>query len=258
MLKPVSDPVRGFVFVQIVFLILRMCDEVDAGTTAMGVLKILWHLILLLCRAYCECTDKAYYLTAFIGDFIFSFSLFARSCHLITVFNEVNSELRREKPDFKLYESLFLVFMMVTMGIDIWIIHSWWKGVDDDYKEMTPSPTPRYNSTSAAPYRPPPGVFGRPRSLPQLSVRRAKTGYMVLGIKEEHIVCNDGRGGVIVAGRSMTSGYAEQGDVTILHITREAILDDPDNPDVRVINEREVLTMSISGHDRRQIRALMN
>jgi len=242
MLISTSNPRLGlFLFVQTVILILRMSDDVDAVTTALGVLKILWHLLLfvLLFWGCSECTVRAYHLTAFIGDFFFGFSLFIQSCRLITLFNEDDSELRREKPDLKLYESLFLVFMMVTMGIDIWIINSWWKG---DYKEISPSPTPIDSSTPPPPSTPPP--FHSPQ---------------IWGTKEEYIVCKDGIGGTIIAFRSMTSEYHGHNVIIFHHYTRQAITQNRrEHPNFRVIHEREILKMHIPHHDRSQLEIFMN
>jgi len=101
-----------------------------------------------------------------------------------------------KKPDLKLYESLFLVFTMGTMGIDIWIIHSWWKwrnGYEEiNYALCTPDPTP-----DPAPF--------------------------IKYEKYERIVCTDGKGGTIIAYRSMTSEYHGHNVIVIHHYTRQAI-----------------------------------
>ena len=87
-------------------------------------------------------------------------------------------------------------------------------------------------------------------------VRQTPNGVTVGGIEKQHAIISDDHGGIIVVIKEQTSIVAgdEDGEVQvraveetkILHITREAILRDPENPDFRFISSTEVSEFNLS------------
>ena len=99
-------------------------------------------------------------------------------------------------------------------------------------------------------------------------VRQTPNGVIVGGIEKQHAIISDDRGGIIIVIKEQTSVVAgdRDGDVAvraveetkILHITREAILRDPGNPDIRVISSTEVSGFNLSSENSSQLRRALS
>ena len=97
-------------------------------------------------------------------------------------------------------------------------------------------------------------------------VRQTPNGVRVFGIEEQHVVLQDGRGGILIvkkmnaeslsAGGRGNGSLKDAGYLQFFHITREALLRDPDNPEIRVITSAEINRFSLSQRDQNRIAAL--
>uniref|UniRef100_A0A7M5XLU5 Uncharacterized protein n=1 Tax=Clytia hemisphaerica TaxID=252671 RepID=A0A7M5XLU5_9CNID len=112
--------------------------------------------------------------------------------------------------------------------------------------------------------RPPAAIVSDPTS--RIIAVQTPQGVKVVGIEEQHAILEDGQGGIIVVKKTNAAslGANENGDISLgdveevqfFHITRQAILANPDNPDIRVITSAEVNRINLSQRDRSQITAL--
>jgi hypothetical protein len=134
-----------------------------------------------------------------------------------------------------------------------------------------PTPVPRppavliTNSIASRPQREHQPIAMVSELEKRVIVEQTPNGISITGIEEQHAIIEDGQGGILVfiktTANALSAGVGdvslrELEDTKIFHITREAILRNPQNPDIRVINSTELSTINISPEGRTQLRAL--
>uniref|UniRef100_A0A7M5V7Z3 Uncharacterized protein n=1 Tax=Clytia hemisphaerica TaxID=252671 RepID=A0A7M5V7Z3_9CNID len=174
------------------------------------------------------------------------------------------------------FEIGFLVALAIMLIIDMFAMAVYTRGLKEGYYMCgeTPNEAPyrrqqyEYRRLNQPPSAPPSyQTFGAPP--PYQPVQRhvtrtdAPRNIQVAGLQESNCILDDGEGGIIfvrqLTGASLTASHGNRGNIRgveqtqIAWITREAILRNPFNPEVRILTATEISEIDF-GNERESIR----